>query len=69
MEENIQNNPQFSQTEADETIDLKAYFALFISRWPWFVASVLIALIAAKFYLLSTPKLSSTSGYNLYSAS
>lgn len=56
MEENIQNNPQFSQTEADETIDLKAYFALFISRWPWFVASVLIALIAAKLYLLSTPK-------------
>lgn len=55
MQENLHNTPA-TQVEDDESIDLKSYIDLFISRWPWFVASVLVALAIAVLYLLSTPK-------------
>ena len=44
-----------SQAEKDEqTIDFKAIFYLFLSKWYWFVISVVLAFVVATFYLRKT---------------
>ena len=54
MEENNAISVKQAETQNEQTIDLKAIFYLCLSRWYWFVISVVLALAIATYYLHKT---------------
>ena len=48
---------QYQGTEEQaNSLDMKAIWHLFIGKWKWFVASVIVCVALGMYYLLKTPK-------------
>lgn len=48
---------QYQDTEEQaNNLDMKAIWHLFIGKWKWFVASVIVCVALGAYYLLKTPK-------------
>ena len=54
MEENQNNSITSVEQQGENNIDIKAIFYLCLSRWYWFLISVIVMLGLATFYLLKT---------------
>ena len=43
------------QNQSDDFVQIKDFFALCLSRWYWFIVSIVLAMSVAVFHLLRTP--------------
>ena len=43
------------QNQTDDFVQIKDFFALCLSRWYWFIVSIVLAMSIAVFHLLRTP--------------
>ncbi len=58
---------EFTEQEDQSSFDLQAELNKYLKRWPWFVLSLLVALVLAWLYLRYTPKEYATSASILVS--
>lgn len=58
---------EFNEQEESNSFDLQAELNKYLKKWPWFLLSILLALILAWLYLRYTPKQYSTSASILVS--